>query len=134
MERTTTAARLRQIMDERGLRQVDLLRLVRPFSVQYNVPMYKQNISLYLSGKVEPAQDKLFILGRALNVSEAWLMGFDVPRDRAPVTDFQIKGLANGDAADLSVVLQDPDSRARFLSYVRKLAALKRADDDCEGG
>lgn len=54
MERTTTAARLRQIMDERGLRQVDLLRLVRPYSVQYNVPMYKQNISLYLSGKVEP--------------------------------------------------------------------------------
>ena len=32
----------------------------------------------YVSGKVEPSQEKLVVLGMALNVSEAWLMGFDV--------------------------------------------------------
>ena len=40
--------------------------------------MNKSDISQYVSGKVEPSQEKLVILGMALNVSEAWLMGFDV--------------------------------------------------------
>lgn len=44
--------------------------------------MGKSDISQYVSGKVEPGQDKLTILGLALNVSEAWLMGYDVPMAR----------------------------------------------------
>ena len=45
--------------------------------------MNKSDISQYVSGKVEPNQNKLFILGQALNVNESWLMGFDVPMDRS---------------------------------------------------
>lgn len=82
IKRETTAKRLRQLMDERGLRQVDVLKLVEPWAREYNVPFFKQNLSLYLKGTVEPNQDKLILLGKALNVSEAWLMGFDVPRER----------------------------------------------------
>ena len=37
---------------------------------------------LTYSGKVEPTQEKLVVLGLALNVNEAWLMGFDVPMER----------------------------------------------------
>jgi len=44
--------------------------------------MNKSDISQYVSGKVEPNQRKLFVLGKALNVSEAWLMGYDVSRER----------------------------------------------------
>ena len=44
--------------------------------------MNKSDISQYVSGLVEPGQEKLFILGKALNVSEVWLMGYDVPRQR----------------------------------------------------
>lgn len=33
-------------------------------------------------GKVEPKQDKLSILGMALNVNEVWLMGYNVPAGR----------------------------------------------------
>lgn len=44
--------------------------------------MNKSDISQYVSGKVEPSQEKLVILGMALNVSEAWLMGFDVSPER----------------------------------------------------
>ena len=42
----------------------------------------KNDLSHYVSGKVEPGQDKLSILGLALGVSEAWLMGFDVSMER----------------------------------------------------
>lgn len=41
--------------------------------------MGRNDISQYVSGKVEPSQWKLTILAKALNVSEVWLMGYDVP-------------------------------------------------------
>ena len=53
--------------------------------------MNKSDISQYVSGKVEPSQDKLVILGMALNVSEAWLMGFDVPPQRYPTPNITPK-------------------------------------------
>ncbi len=39
-------------------------------------------ISDYLSGKYKAKQDKVYLLAKALNVNEAWLMGYDVPMDR----------------------------------------------------
>lgn len=39
-------------------------------------------ISHYLSGDSEPRQTKLYAISVALNVTEPWLMGFDVPMER----------------------------------------------------
>ena len=39
----------------------------------------KSAISQYISGAFEPKQDRVYLISKALNVSEAWLMGFDVP-------------------------------------------------------
>lgn len=82
MCKETTADRLRKIMSDRNLRQVDILDMAKPYCEKYNVKMNKSDISQYCSGKVEPHQEKLFVLGCALNVSEAWLMGFNVPMER----------------------------------------------------
>lgn len=89
MKKSTTAERLKTIMKERGLRQVDILEAAKPFCKKYNVPLGKAYLSQYISGKVEPGQDKLSILALALNVSEVWLMGYDVPIERktTPVTE-----------------------------------------------
>ena len=57
--------------------------------------MNKSDISQYCSGKTEPNQDKLFILGIALDVSEAWLMGYDVPMKR---NNFEDQNLVRFDA------------------------------------
>lgn len=81
MNKTNTSERLKQIMKERNLKQVDILNLSLPFCTKYNVKMNKSDISQYVSGKVEPSQDKLVVLGMALNVTEAWLMGFDVSKE-----------------------------------------------------
>ena len=82
MDRASTADRLRQIMEERNLRQVDILNLVLPICAKYDIKMNKSDISQYVSGKVEPSQEKLVVLGMARNVTESWLMGFDVSSER----------------------------------------------------
>lgn len=70
-------------MTERNLKQVDILNLATPFCQKYGIKLNKNDLSQYVSGKVEPGQNKLYILGQALNVSEAWLMGFDVPMEKS---------------------------------------------------
>ena len=82
MKKSNTSNRLKQLMDERNLKQIDILKLTLPYCEQYEVKMNKSDISQYVSGKVEPNQNKLFVLSIALNVNEAWLMGYDVPMER----------------------------------------------------
>lgn len=82
MKELTTADRLKQIMSERGLKQVDILEACKPYCERYGVQLKKNDLSQYVSGKVEPKQDKLSILGIALNVNEVWLMGYNVPAGR----------------------------------------------------
>lgn len=82
MKISNTSTRLKKIMTDNNMRQVDILKKVEPYCQVYNIKMNKSDISQYVSGKVEPSQDKLVILSMALNVSEAWLMGFDVPVQR----------------------------------------------------
>lgn len=81
MKISSTSKRLKEIMKSKNLRQVDILNLTKPYCTEYKVKMNKSDISQYVSGLVEPGQDKLFILGKALNISEAWLMGYDVPKE-----------------------------------------------------
>lgn len=87
MGKATTSERLKEIMRERHLRQVDVLELAKPYCNKYKIKLGKSDLSQFINGKVEPGQWKLSILGMALDVSEAWLMGFDVPKTREePVT------------------------------------------------
>jgi transcriptional regulator with XRE-family HTH domain len=94
--RVTTADRLRQIMDERRLRQVDILRLCEPICAKFNLTLSKSDLSQFVHGKVTPGQWKISILARALNVSEAWLMGYDVSRERPPeFTADEVRNIIN---------------------------------------
>ena len=129
MLRTTTAERLKQLLHDRNLRQVDALALIEPWARKYNVPFYKQNLSLYLKGTVEPNQDKLILLAKAFNVSEAWLMGFDVPMERQNPTveiapDYVVK---NGDQELLVEVERlDPAQKDLLRQYLELLKRSKQ--------
>lgn len=74
--------RLNQAMKIRSLKQVDVLEAAKPYCEKYGVKLTKSDLSQYVSGKVEPKQEKLTILSLALSVSEAWLMGYDVSMER----------------------------------------------------
>ena len=66
--------RIRQAMELRGIEAVDLVQATG---------LGKSAISQYISGKYEPKQVAIHKIAKALNVSEAWLMGYDVPIQRA---------------------------------------------------
>ena len=114
MKNFTTAQRLEQVMKNRNMRQVDILNAAEPYCKKYGIKLGKNDMSQYVSGKVEPGQDKLTILGLALNVSEAWLMGYDVPAEReippiTPLSDgrtkeyVQLFELLNDDQKDMII-------------------------------
>ena len=89
MKPYTTSQRLNQLRDNYKISQADILRLAKPYCDKYQIKLTKSALSQYFSGKHEPDQEKLTILGLALNVSEVWLMGYDVPMERktTPVSD-----------------------------------------------
>lgn len=69
----TCGQRISEALELRNMKQADLCKLAK-------VP--KSSLSLYLSGAYEPKQDRIYAMARVLNVSEAWLMGYDVPMER----------------------------------------------------
>lgn len=87
MNRSSTAQRLNQLMSERKLRQVDILEKSKPFQKQLGVKMGRSALSQYVTGKSKPDDKKLYLLSKTLNVSEAWLMGYDVDMKRVPNED-----------------------------------------------
>lgn len=84
MKISNTSERLNQVMKERNLRQIDIIRLAEPYCKFYKQKLGRNDLSQFVNGKVNPGQWKLTILGLALNVSESWLMGYDVPMERSP--------------------------------------------------
>ena len=83
----TTAERLQEIMEERNLKQADIIELAKPFAERYGAKLTRPDMSQYCSGKVTPTQKKLFLLAAALNVDEGWLMGYDVDKTRKQPLD-----------------------------------------------
>lgn len=101
----TTAERLQEIMDMRGLKQADIVRLCQPYAEKLGTKFQKSALSQYMSGRNEPNQYKLTVLALALNVNESWLMGYDVPMERKNnTTDI----LTDGEQLLLSLFRQVP--------------------------
>ena len=66
----TIAQRIREALDLRGMKQSDLVSATG---------IGKSSISTYLTGEYEPKQRNIYKIAKALDVSESWLMGYDVP-------------------------------------------------------
>lgn len=77
--KTDTSNRLKQIMSERNLKQVDILNLSIPFQKKFGIKLSKSTLSQYVNSVQSPDQNRIYLLAKTLGVSEAWLMGFDVP-------------------------------------------------------
>lgn len=111
MERSaTTPERLQEAMRDTGKKQIDLAR---------ETGLSHSTISRYISGAVEPRQDATHKLAVVLGVSEMWLWGYDVPRQR---TAEQKK---NDDLVQVIAKLRkDPG----FYEVVSMLAELPEAE------
>lgn len=69
-----TSKRLRKAMELRQLKQKDLVD---------KTGIDKGSISHYLSGRYEPKKEAMNNLADALDVSEMWLWGYDVPMEKS---------------------------------------------------
>ena len=77
----------------------------------------KSSISTYLTGEYEPKQKNLYKIALALNVNEAWLMGFDVPMERTPATTDELITLFN---------TLDSNQQKNALDYLQFLKSQKK--------
>jgi transcriptional regulator with XRE-family HTH domain len=102
----TIADRLKEALSAAGKKQVDLVR---------DLGLDKGAVSSYLSGKYEPKQNAIYRIAQYLDISEVWLLGYDVPKQR---TADQKK---NDQLAKLIVRMR---SDADFYATVAALAEL----------
>ena len=111
----TISVRIKKALKIKGMKQAELCKLA-------DIP--KSSLSQYLSGDFEPKQDRLYKMALALNVSEAWLMGFDVPMERQK-SSHEEPTLTEGEKKLLQLFRLVPeDSQELVLQMIE--VALKR--------
>lgn len=103
---STTPERLRMAMRVKGKKQVDLIRATG---------INRGAMSSYLSGRYEPKQEAVYKLALALDVSEMWLWGYDVPMER------QQQQKSNDIISDIVALLYCDED---FLSIVNKISKM----------
>lgn len=72
-DKETCAKRIKEALQLRDMTQADLCRTT-------GIP--KSAMSQYCNGGLVPRQDRTYLIANALNVSEAWLMGYNVSMER----------------------------------------------------
>ena len=91
--------RLRRAMNSNNISQIEL-------SEKTGIP--KSSINQYLSGYAKPKDDRIFLLSKALGVTESWLIGYDEDEDEDHYyTNPETRRLAQE-------IYQNPDLRILF--------------------
>ena len=93
--------RISRALSIRNMKQSELCSLT-------GIP--KSAMSQYISGAFEPKQDRIFLIAQALDVSEAWLMGFDVPMKRENLSPDK-QELTEGEQMVLELFRKIPEER-----------------------
>lgn len=93
----------------------------------------KGQLSSYISGKYKPRQNNIDALAAALNVNEAWLMGFDVPMERASnnvETDQSVsKSVECKEILEICEQLSTHNQR-KVLTYSKNLLSAQQMEED----
>jgi transcriptional regulator with XRE-family HTH domain len=110
----TCAERIRAALTIKGMKQSDLCRLTK-------IP--KSALSQYISGAFEPKQDRIYLMAQALNVSEAWLMGLDVPMERqVKKTSPEEPQLTEGEKILLDLFRRVPEDKQELVLQMIRVA------------
>lgn len=115
---STLASRLSQALNIRRMKQSELCHIAK-------IP--KSSLSQYLSGDYEPKQDRIYIIAKALNVSEAWLMGYDVPMERDKKIPIEESDLNDGEKLLLDLFRQIPVEKQELVLQMIRVALGKQS-------
>lgn len=110
---STFKDRLREGINDADLTQSELAR---------RSGIHRAIISDYVRGKYEAKQDKLYQLAKELNVSESWIMGYDVKKERRhPEEQVENTKKENGD-----ITSEDID---HYFNGLRSYEGLQISDE-----
>lgn len=98
--------RIEEALRLRGIKQVELVE---------KTGINKASINHWIKQRYQPKQEPLYKMAKALDVSELWLAGYDVPMERPPE---QIKA---DKLATLIHQLRGNDNLIRLMTYAVKL-------------
>lgn len=106
-------ARIKLGLKIRGMKQADLCQITK-------IP--KSAISQYISEAFEPKQDRIYLISKALNVSEAWLMGYDVPMERQESPSPEGPELSEGEKMLLDLFRRVPEDKQSLVLQMIRVA------------
>lgn len=110
----TIAIRISKALKIRNIKQSYLCKLT-------GIP--KSALSQYINGAFEPKQDRIYLISKALNVSEAWLMGYDVPMEREQRNSpTEIKDLSEGELLLLELFRKVPENQQDLVLQMIRVA------------
>lgn len=118
---TDTAARLKQYMDENGLKQVDIIEMCKPYFTE-ELKLTKSKLSQYVSGIYIPKNDMLYLLAKGLGVSELWLMGYDDTEPAETTEDFRQRIAENKVIFDL-LEKTTPEDRKKIETIIKTIVS-----------
>ena len=124
MDKVDIKERIKQGLEIREITQTQL-------AARANID--KGQLSSYISGKYKPRQNNIDALAAALNVNEAWLMGFDVPMERASnnvETDQSVsKSVECKEILEICEQLSTHNQR-KVLTYSKNLLSTPQMEED----
>lgn len=115
---SNTSARLREAMRAAHMKQADLARATG---------LSKGGISNYVTGRYEPKSDIISKLAKALNCSEMWLWGYDVPMERqdGKKPPSEEPKLSEGEQMLVELFRQVPEDKQELVLQMISLALKK---------
>ena len=105
--------RLREALDHKGMKPADLADIT-------GIP--KSMVSYYLSGKSVPRADRIYEIAKVLDVSEAWIMGFDVPMEKEKQVSPDERQLTEGEKMMLDLFRKVPKEQQQLVLQMIRAA------------
>ena len=110
---SSTSIRLKEAMRIRDMKQVDLVKATG---------LAKGGISNYVTGRYEPKSDVISKLAKALDCSEMWLWGYDVPMERQKNVPSDESDLTEGEKLLLDLFRRVPEDKQQMLLQMIRVA------------
>ena len=89
------------------------IRNIKAAELSAKTGIAKSSLSEYINGRYEAKQDGVYLLAKALDVNESWLMGLDVPMERdfryASHKGINTEGLDENDIEEIN----------RFVEFIK---------------
>ncbi len=120
MMKSSFSNRLKEAMRINGMKQIDIINKSKLLN-DTDVKISKTDLSQYVNGKTSPGQKKLYLLAKVLNVSEAWLLGYNVNSDRPTDEERQLSQNKQIIAAHIDDDVTDEEMKQiiNFINFIK---------------